>query len=189
MKKLALSLVAVAAMSTTVYAGGDVAPVVPMVDDSGFYAGLGYSYMSLRDDEGGELTGNGVLFLAGYQFNRYFAVEGRYATTVGDLSVDGGGDLDAELSNIGIYLKPMYTMDKLTLYALLGYGEITLQPPGGAPEGSESGFQWGLGASYAVTEDISVNVDYMQYYNGTGFAGDPGDYTADAFSVSLTYRF
>jgi hypothetical protein len=102
MKKLTLSIAAVMAMSTFAIAGGDIAPVEepvvvvePAVDDSGFYLGLAYSfvdteviwdYSKLEQDnyDGTEGDYHAIMLQAGYKFNSYFAVEGRYWNNVAD---------------------------------------------------------------------------------------------------------
>ena len=216
MKKFTLSVVAVMAMSTFAIAGGDVKdvepavePVVevvaPVVDDSSFYVGLGYSYMNINEKwpyattEGSgeqDLNGNALTVLAGYNFNKYIAVEGRYSITLGDMTaefVEGDEtDIDAELSNIALYLKPMYPVGELTLYGLLGFGKVTLEAPNGE-EFSESGFQWGLGAGYAVTEDVGVFVDYTRLYDDKGFDNfsevQDRDFVIDSINVGVTYKF
>lgn len=75
-------------------------------------------------------------------------------------------------------------------YALLGYGGVMLDDlvSGDAYEG---GFQWGLGAGYAFTDNISVFADYVSLYDGTGF-----DYRAqnqnvdsDTWTVGVSYKF
>lgn len=192
MKKFNLSLVAVLAMSTFAIAGGDIAPVEPMVETpmveesaGAFYVGLGYSYMNMDIDgytpidsraiAGEEHNGDAVLLLAGYNFNQYIGVEGRYA-----------GFTDC-LENTAIYLKPMYPMAGVTVYGLLGYGETTYDNGSSL---SESGFQWGLGASYKVTENIGVFVDYTDLYDDSGFDSyQLSDVMVDAVSVGVTYKF
>ena len=97
MQKIVLSVSAVVAMSSLVFAGGGskeatpvVEPVVviPMVEEVGsFYAGLGFSYLStgassldyIDNHPERDRTGN-LLFMAGYEFNQYVALEGRYST-------------------------------------------------------------------------------------------------------------
>jgi len=183
MKKFNLSLVALLAMSTFATAGGDVAPVEPVVETpmveestSSFYAGLGYSYMTMDPDNSSEVNGDAILLLAGYNFNRYIAVEGRYS-----------GLTDC-LENTAIYLKPMYPFGGISLYGLLGYGQIDYD---GGQSLSESGFQWGIGASYEVAENIGVFVDYTSLYDDTGFDGElPNqDVLVDSINVGFTYKF
>ena len=220
MKKFTLSMAAVMAMSTFAIAGGDikevepaVAPVmeVAVVDDSSFYVGLGYSYMNWNgegSEYGDELaiapilvpyeydvSGNALTVLAGYNFNKYIAVEGRYSLTLGDLTMEEDGDeedIDADMSNIALYLKPMYPMGGLTLYGLLGYGQLTIEAEDG-DELSESVFQWGLGASYAINDNVGVFVDYTRLYDDTGFDGESEfadeDIVVDSITVGVTYTF
>ncbi len=200
MKKFNLSLVAVVAMSTFAIAGGDIAPIIdPVIDEptveapvvpsiGSFYLGLAYSYMNVNKQEIGgpveiDTSGNAYTLLAGYNINPYFAIEGRYSATVGDLNVDNGTtdtDVDADLSNMGLYIKPMYPITNFNLYALLGYGEVELE------DETESGFQWGLGASYSVNENIAVFTDYTRLYDDSD---DGADVVVDAFTVGLNYKF
>lgn len=215
MKKFTLSIVTVLAMGTFAIAGGDIAPVEPVVeveatavDESSFYVGLGYSGMNMnqelnaRPTVGGfvgsfgagnesDISSNAITLIAGYNFNKYLAVEGRYSASFGDLTFDNGTetDFDGDMSNIALYLKPMYPLGGVTLYGLLGYGEVTIDDT--FREYSESGFQWGLGASYAATENIGVFVDYTVLYDDTGFDTISSfiDYRVDAINVGLTYSF
>ena len=117
MKKFNLSLVAVLAMSTFAVAGGDIAPVEPMVETpmveestpGAFYVGLGYGAANvdsswaytppvmetamsakLFDVASGSYDSDydTIMLQAGYKFNPYIAVEGRY-----------GFDLDEDLED------------------------------------------------------------------------------------------
>lgn len=179
MKKVTLSIIAALAMNTFAFAGGDISPVEPevtipeVVESTGsFYVGLGYSYMNLDAGNNGEHDGDATLLLAGYNFNQYIGVEARYA-----------GLTDC-LDNAAIYVKPMYPFGDAKVYALLGYGETTYD--NGVVDNSENGFQWGLGANYAVTENIGLFADYTNLYDDT-FAGV--DSTVDAINVGVTYTF
>lgn len=207
MKKSVLSFVSIMALSGLVYAGGDMTTVVePVVeipeiteDVSGFYAGLGYSYMeyesSFVDGNLAETAeGNAVTVLAGYDFNKYIALEGRYSITLGDITYNDT-DIESEISNIGLYLKPMFPMEKITLYGLLGYGKVTVDfNDNGADKISESGFQWGLGASVAATDNVALFVDYTKLYDDTGMDGSLSnyenlDFDIDSINVGITYKF
>ena len=200
MKKQLLTTTAAALLLLTnlSYAGGDIAPqepemTIPEVMDTPvspnyFYAGLAYSYMDMNDDTlNTDITGNAVTFTAGYKFYQYLAIEGRYSLSVGDLDVDGT-DMSWDMSNVALYLKPQYTFDQVTVYGLLGYGEVTLDT---GTSYSENGFQWGLGASFAATESVDIFVDYTKLYDDTGF----DTYTAnndiifDSVTVGVNYKF
>jgi len=181
MKKTTLSIIAAVAMNTFAFAGGDIAPVEPQVtvpevsepSTVSFYVGAGYSWIN-ADVTNEDIDGDATLLLAGVNFNQYIGVEARYA-----------GLTDC-MENYGIYVKPQYPIGDANVYALLGYGETTYDD--GAADESESGFQWGLGASYAVMENIGVFADWTRLYDDT-FGMDRVDATIDAVSVGVTYTF
>ncbi len=119
MKKFNLSLVAVLAMSTFAIAGGDIAPVeepVVVVEEpapvGNFYIGGAYAWQAVKIKDGIDdfeyIDSNfgGIMIDAGYKFNPYVAVEGRYrfglssSNTLGwtnnlpsDITVDSWGIL------------------------------------------------------------------------------------------------
>jgi len=183
MKKKVLSLVTILALSTAVYAGGDVAPIEEVVetpvvvDESAFYIGAGIGYTR------------------GYQYNRYIAVEGRYSFGF-NTDYDAGNIVnpiqvyDGDVSNWGIYLKPMYPIGDFSIYALLGYGGVMLEDISNG-DAYESGFQWGLGAQYAFMENITVFVDYVSLYNDTGFdyVARYADVDVDTWTIGISYKF
>ena len=194
MKKFNLSLVAVLAMSTFAIAGGDIAPVEEpvvmveesVVEDNGFYLGLAYSATSIDADGfdagniavGGSNDADSFMVQAGYKFNPYIAVEGRYW--------NGNNGVDA----YGIYAKPMYPVsDSFDVYALLGYGNAGADPVDGyigSTSLDDSTFQWGLGASYAFTDSFAIFVDYVELYNSDT---NNVDWSVDAVNVGVTYQF
>ncbi|HHH37144.1 MAG TPA: porin family protein [Epsilonproteobacteria bacterium] len=233
MKNIVLSAAAVFAMSSFAVAGGDIAPiqepvvevpeVVAPVTDAGFYLGLGYGVLS--GDEtytyggplGGEVTVeqesrdfDQLLLMAGYQFNSYVTVEGRYWLGMNDLTDNFWyeGELvmtKNELDAWGIYVKPQYPVTpEFTVYALLGYATTTLDQTAqvnsaiGNPKFSTStdldGFSWGLGASYTFNESVSIFVDYVSLYDDTYDEYDydalaSSDFTIDTINVGVSYRF
>ena len=136
-----------------------------------------------------------IMLQAGYQYNEYVAVEDRVSfgfNTDYDPGNTGnaGGDFDDDISSWGIYVKPMYPIGDLAVYALLGYGGVQL---GSLESGDayESGFQWGLGAQYAVTENVLVFADYIKLYDDTGFdyRAQLDDVDADAWTLGVSYKF
>jgi len=197
-KLLTTTATALLILTNFSYAGGDITPQEPMVNipevmeapanDGSFYVGLGYSYMQMDDDTfNTETTGNAITALAGYTFLPYLAVEGRYSATLGDLSVD---DVDRswDMSNVALYLKPQYAMNQVTLYGLLGYGQVTLD---NGTSHSESGFQWGLGASFAATDELDLFVDYTKLYDDDGFDSFAAnnDISLDSITIGINYNF
>jgi opacity protein-like surface antigen len=242
MKKFTLSVVAVLSMSALAFAGGDIAPVEPevvvpappppvaMEDESGPYLGVAYSFAHTDEDYDytvdndvnisrtigkGEVDYSGIMAQAGYKFNKYISLEGRYWWSLGNSDWDwsehyylngepDGSDSGSESSNEklrawGAYLKPTYPVtDQLDLYALLGYGNVRLSDNGGKWL-DENGFQWGGGISYDLTENLSVFVDYVHLLDKsdslTFYPGDlitvteHWDDKVYTINVGLTYRF
>ena len=140
------------------------------------------------------------MFQIGYEFNPYIAIEGRYTMSAGDISVsDNLGrfedqDIDADISNLAIYVKPMYPIGDFTLYGLLGYGQVTVDIDDESID--DSGFQWGLGASYAFSDNLAIFADYTKWYDDDfydedGFMGANTTESADldAITFGLTYKF
>jgi len=196
MKKFNLSLVAVLAMCTFAVAGGDIAPVeepvvvVPEVVEStgGFYLGGAYGYVNMEVSDSvfsEDDSLNAFMLQAGYKFNPYIAVEGRYWFTVEDSWANSGEDFSTD--SWGIYVKPMYPVtNELNIYALLGYGDTDPEVGGQGPDYDTDGFQWGLGASYDVTNNVAVFVDYVNLYDDTN---NGEDLTIDTINVGVTYSF
>ena len=205
MKKIVLSICAIAAMSSLSFAGGDIETpeepkviipvVVEEVDESSFYLGIGIAAVSTRDsdasldfidEEGGQDRLGNVSLLAGYNFNQYIAVEGRYTTSFSDEDL-------VEMSGWSIFAKPQYPVtEDFNVYALLGFGGVTLDGINGAVvDVDDSGFQWGLGASYMVVENLALFVDYTSLANemdGVYFNGALQT-DVDALTVGVTYQF
>ena len=201
MRKITLSLLTIMALSGLAYAGGDVetieeAIVVPVVDNSAFYLGLGFGGSYVNDDyTDEEISANTLMLQAGYQYNQYIALEGRYSFGFSTDYEPGmtdnlASDYDGDFSSWGIYLKPMYPIGDFSIYALLGYGGVMLDDLEGG-DATENGFQWGLGGQYSVTESILVFADYVSLYDDTGFdyRAQLDDVNAYTWTVGLSYKF
>jgi opacity protein-like surface antigen len=201
MKKVLFSVVAMATMSTLSFAGGDIDPVEPMVDTpvmaashSGLYLGLGLTASStgigtvsvFSENSGQDRLGD-ITFQAGYEFNPYIAVEGRYSTSL-------FAEDFIERDSWGVYLKPQYPVnDAMTVYALLGYGGMTLDGIDGVRASlDDNGFQWGLGASYDVSNNVAVFIDYVSIANdmsADSFPASSLDISSQAVTLGVTYKF
>ncbi len=200
---MALSVLTAVCVSSFAVAGGDmkdvepaVVPVIPMAEEekNGFYAGLGVSAVSTRDgslsffdaESGQDRTGN-LLGLVGYEFNPYVAVEGRYSTYIAEEDF-----LNSD--TWGVYLKPQYPVNEdFKVYGLVGFGGIDADGVNGADvDVDDSGFQWGLGASYVMTETFSVFFDYVSLASdmeSDAFLGNTPDVDSDALTLGVIYNF
>ena len=211
MKKITLSLVSVVALSGFAVAGGDIAPVEPVVEtptpvitESGFYTGIGYGYFNQSGDNIAstpavpniELEADSVLLQAGYRYNDYVAFEGRYWIGVGDITQSGGnipGDYSGDFDAWGLYVKPMYPVaDGFDVYALLGYADSTVDYDVGTSWETD-GFSWGLGAQYAVMDNILIFADYVSMSSEDSFEFNGQDIDADidlyTFNIGVSYTF
>ena len=222
MKNLTLSLVAVLAMSSFAVAGGDIAPVEepivvePVVDNGRFYIGIGYGYFDQTMDSidnsalNLETETDNVMLQAGYQFNEYIAVEGRYWLAAGDATwtasasldnlVGTSGDISGDYSSWGIYVKPMYPVtDAFNVYALLGYASTSLDADTyNNFDWDTDEFSWGLGAEFGVTENVFFFADYVNLgapdsfdWTNNGVTTSDVDVDGDiyTFNVGVTYKF
>ena len=199
MKKIALSAAAIVGMSSFGFAGGDIipvaAPIVEEIDNSSFYVGLGYAAVSVRssaddlnffDEEPGQDRLGNISLLAGYNFNEYVAVEGRYTTSFNQ-------EDSVEMDGWSLFVKPQYPVSEdFSIYALLGFGGVIVDGINGhVADVDDSGFQWGIGASYLAAENISVFIDYTSLASdmeGLYFTGAP-EIDADALTLGVTYSF
>jgi hypothetical protein len=201
MKKIVETIACLAIGSNMLIAGGDFTePMEPeinipvkdvvIVDDDvkydGFYAGGALSY--LRMNEATESRGYALTLIGGYYFNKFIGVEGRYSRTLTDVDVDTGAIVYSRakvLSNLGIYLKPMYNITTgFSAYGLAGYGKAH------AGKLNQSGLQWGLGSKYELANGVGLFFDYIDFYNGDNFDGTnvKGTFFSGT-TVGATYTF
>jgi len=214
MKNIVLSAVAVLAMSSFAVAGGDIAPVEepvvvveePAVTDAGFYLGLGYGWQALvisninnEDEEYLDENFGSIMIDAGYKFNSYVAVEGRYWFGLSSSNTLGWrNDIpsDVTIDSWGIYVKPMYPVsDAFDIYALLGYGsaDVTYELDSGAEITSDDvdGFSWGIGAEYSFSDNVSMYIDYTQILLDKEGEFERGllEFDLDTVNIGVNYRF
>ena len=184
MKKIMLA--AVAAM-TVAFAGPSVEVLVEAPVTSSAYVGLGYGFgtaeLAVSDYNfmvSDSVDADNIFLQAGYNFNEYVAVEGRYAfgaTYSDNLPVD----------TLALYLKPQYPItSELSVYGLLGYAWNEVDNT----DTDFDGFAYGIGAKYAVIEDVEVFVDYTSVYSDTESFGDVDvDTDVYAVNVGVSYKF
>ncbi|WP_286272650.1 porin family protein [Thalassotalea hakodatensis] len=127
---------------------------------------------------------NSAGFIAGYQYNEYFALETRFAAGTSGYSGSYGGtkpegsykeDIDTQAS---LLIKASYPLfDSFKVYGLAGYSNTKLEINGlGQDKGSvgtitddlpfkrsesESGFSYGFGLDYQINAQLKVFVDYQ----------------------------
>lgn len=164
-----------------------------------FYVGIGASPMELLDDGTDEtFKTTSASILIGYQYNKYLAVEGRYSLSVGKVAyhttntILADDNYPTDFTNVAIYLKPIYPIGYLSLYGLIGYGEVGLTNiPKGDVDRAEAGGQFGAGVSYKVNKNISIFMDYISLYDGRGFdhLGTSYKHQSTMSTFGASYKF
>ena len=208
MKKTTLTIIAALTMSTGAMANSypadgpdsyqnSVENKSTASDVQGAYLGAGYSYTNVDTDvtyTNGKAASDSDSFssltlIAGYNFNEYIGIEGRYSHTYVDNTYNtnpwyGGYVSNPDISYYGLYLKPMIPIDQFNLYGLIGYGETSIK------DDEETGFQWGIGASYYFNNRSSLFVDYTRVYDEEGnFPTAKVTQVIDAITFGLVYSF
>ena len=166
MKKKILGIATVAIMVSAAYAGGGknmvpaVTPIaaIETINPSPWYLGAGLVWGSFVYDEcpnavecNYEDITYGLMIRGGYEFNEYFGIEARGIRTFWDEGENGG----ERLQHVGLFAKPMYPVSEhVNVYALAGYGwtKTITGGNGNLPTIDESGFSWGVGLEYDLSD-------------------------------------
>ncbi|WP_303906873.1 porin family protein [Thiohalomonas denitrificans] len=176
-----LSSSALAAPAGTNYAGGQFAQVT--YDESGF----------------DEFKPTALIGRFGHFFSPNFALEGRLGTGLSDDSktyyesgyvVDLSFEVDSIIGVYGVGHLPVN--DVFSVYGLAGYSRVDATVEATATDGfstasisesgDESGFSLGVGAEVNVGPNAALTLEYVSYL-------DESDFTVDALSAGLNFRF
>lgn len=202
MKKFTLSIAAVMAMSTFAIADANT--------NEDLYIGIAWGFANIEADASYgtetvnlDLDHDAVMYQVGYKINRYVAVEGRYWDSVGDgdasvsytdsanpsNNISAEGDVPTDFNAWGLYVKPMLPLNEaFTAYALVGWGSVEFEFEGQSAD--ERSFQWGLGASYNVNENVSYFIDYTKLYDDDEAIYDiTGNVSIDSLNFGVNYKF
>lgn len=208
MKKVIFSLATAVALTSTAFAGKNVAPApipplpVPQkpqapvaVPPLGLYIGGGLTFVksecqcdtNVKFSDGTTSKVNsaktyGINLKAGYTFSEYLAVEAKYLYTP-------WGDEDKTLKHYGIYIKPIAPVNEnIDVYALLGYGKTECE----TIKQSYKGLAWGLGAEYTfgqkkngLKEGWGIYAEYTRPLKKSGST----NITTNALSGGVSYHF
>ena len=136
------------------------APAPVVVTPLGLYVAGGLTNVAVNKADRANLFGDevgqdrqiGFTGKLGYDFMDYLGAELRGTYGV---AKDNG----TKFKQIGAYLKPNYDLtDELNLYGLLGASKTN-----GAGTGTNTGFSYGAGLDYGITDSISVFTDVVNY--------------------------
>ena len=162
---------------------------------SGGYIGIGYGWMQMTDQYTDEFFRTfPTMVMLGYQLNDTFALEGRYTRST-KVRYDGGNtfnpdqdDFPTVFSNAGLYLKGIYPIQNVSLYALLGYGQIRLTDIKGSDRTQRS-VQWGGGVEYRINSRLGVFTDAIRLYSDKGFGGRAQERTVNVTTIMTGVKY
>jgi OOP family OmpA-OmpF porin len=161
----------------------------------GALVGLGATGINSSFDE----TDNSFSLLAGYQFNRNFALEGgyidlgkaKYTSTSSLGNVDASAEVTAwKLSAVGI----MPINDAFSvlgkLHVLRSDVKVEASGPAGVASASDNSFDFGLGlgVEYKITSNLAVRANWDQYIK-VGDSSTTGESDIRVLSAGLKYSF
>jgi hypothetical protein len=135
---------------------------------SGFYAGFGYGSLGIESGTLGDYTLGDLdfpagLLLAGFEINKYLAVEAEGTVMTQDDTYSGiYRDYDVEASYNGVFIKAQMPLsDVFSAHLRLGRIERQLEIPSIAGTKSTStSTGYGIGGEYRLTEKLGVRADY-----------------------------
>lgn len=204
MRIAAATVLATLALSQSAFAGGPVivapdpvpvvapAPAPAPFDWSGLYGGLSYGATSgdvqfipgsYAELDSGSLVGVHL----GYLFQNgafVYGAELAYGGT-SDTYWDGFEGIDTV---IDLKAKAGFAANRALFYGVLGYSRATLLVDGG--EWGMTGPAFGLGAEYAMTDRVSIGLEYLSRdLSGSESSGFPVDAEGALDTVSLRINF
>ena len=135
-------------------------------------------------DNVGRLESTDVGFRAGYDFHRFFGIEGRAGYSTGQ-----NGNLRSlhdELYYGGVFGRFKLPFQRLNLYALAGVGGVQLELDdddadalGVNDKYGDIGASWGVGVELFGSDRVAITLDYMSYANNQ----------YDGFSFGFVHHF
>jgi len=144
--------------------------------DAGYYGGnatfINYSELGFPD-----MDFNAISIVAGQTINDNLAAEIRFGFGTNDesLTVDGV-NIDLSIDKfMGVYLKyASATTGKASPYAILGYTDAKAEGSalGVTVSASESDISFGVGVDFGLSEETSLNIEYMNFLDTSTISAD-----------------
>jgi opacity protein-like surface antigen len=174
-----------------------LSPTAIHADGQGLYLGLGYANTNIdlstyNNIDLDDLSTDSIVILAGYDFNEYLGVEGRYylnATEAGYEYYLGNTPLSGEYKaeSFALYAKPQYSIAMLNFYALLGVTSNNYTASnllGG--DNDDTLFSWGAGVKFNITQSLGAFIDYTDLGESDNILN-----TTDlsSWNIGFSYKF
>lgn len=164
-----------------------------------FYAGADVIRMSQKNEDGTGSSRNisGTAKTTNLRLNGGLQALDWLDAEVQVVLPKAGGYSDSRGSNVSLktdvvaaFAKPKIDFGSVTLYGLVGIAntssDISSTTTGGTS--NKTNLAFGAGAQFAVTKNIAVLVDYVQYATDVDF-GNSQQNTINAFGVGAKYTF
>ncbi len=173
MKTLMISAAATALMTTAAFAGGlndpapqpapmapapVMAPMTPSVDWTGGYVGGSFGTVTVQPDGFDDIDGNAFGLFGGYNYDLGSVVLGGeldYSRATLDVEGDPEADILRLKGRVG------YDAGNFMPYFTAGYAELSSDDA--EVLDGESGYLYGLGADYRVTDSVTVGAELLQH--------------------------
>lgn len=156
------------------------------------YGELGYTSTSAKIFDGGDTfkaSPRAIRGIIGYETHPNLAVEGMYTLGMGSAGLSGPAvrsGVKLKLDNAyGIYLKPKAKLsDAFEVFGRIGYvkGKFKVSYLGRSESDSDDGLSYGVGLSYALSTNTSLNLDHVQYVKNS-------DVKVTGTTLGIGYRF
>jgi len=213
-KLLVVSAVAVLGLSSVAFAGKHhhhvnkapcVTPIVPMVacnSDAGWFiglqGGLGLTNWSNAENVwvGEDLNSRvhsdnafvGRIF-AGYDLNKYFALEGGYSYFFNEANFKPVGFANIKTTAFDVYGKgKMPLIDKFDLYAKLGL-DLLMTNIVNDSNRQNIGIAFGAGIDYKFAPNFIANAEWSRMNGNARINSERYQPGIDAFMIGLRYKF
>jgi outer membrane autotransporter protein len=154
----------------------------------GLYGEIAYTSADVKlQDMDGSKNYPVLRGIVGYQINPYVSVEGMLGFGVSDRNDNFVGiPVKSKIDHTyGVFVKPQFQInDSIGIFARAGYArtKVSIEEPGYSESDTHGSFAYGVGATYNLTPQLSLNLDYMSYY-------DKNNAKANGPSIGVGYKF
>ena len=170
MKKILSSFVIISAMTTSAFAMDTIFKP---------YVGIDFSNTWIDTGTNNDATLGSIGGRVGIDIIDYFGVEGRVGTGVMDDDIDG---VNVELNHYIAGFAKIQTpdMNGFRVHGLAGIARVELEASAGGLTGTahDTDFAYGAGLSYAINQNIRLNLEYLSLNED-----------ADTANLGVTYHF
>lgn len=174
-------ILASCAVAATVLAAPSIAQT--RAEDSGYYGGFGLGRSDSNLGGSTDSTDSAWKAFGGYQFNRYFAVEGGYVD-LGSTALPGVTFDSKAWQASGVGSVPL--TEQFSLTGKLGIAQAETDVSGGGTDHNTDP-TYGLGLRYNFTRQFGVRGEWERFR----VSGNPvaGKSDTDLYSVNAIFRF